>query len=77
MVILITCAFHTGKTLLAQCLLEQMYFPYLLIDHLKMGLICSGYANLKVDEDEQLTTYLWPINLRNHKKMLLRINKIS
>ncbi len=39
MVILITGASHTGKTALAQKLLEKYKFPYLSIDHLKMGLI--------------------------------------
>ena len=39
MIILITGASHTGKTLLAQRLLERYQYPYLSIDHLKMGLI--------------------------------------
>ena len=41
MVILITGASHTGKTQLAQRLLEKYKYPYLSIDHLKMGLIRS------------------------------------
>lgn len=36
MVILITGASHTGKTKLAQELLEMYKYPYLSIDHLKM-----------------------------------------
>lgn len=37
MIILITGASHVGKTALAQKLLEKYNFPYLSIDHLKMG----------------------------------------
>ena len=61
MVILIAGASHTGKTVLAQKLLEQYHYPYLSIDHLKMGLIRSGNTNLTVFDDESLTEYLWPI----------------
>ena len=61
MVILISGASHTGKTVLAQKLLEQFHFPYFSIDHLKMGLIRSGNTNLTVFDDEALTEYLWPI----------------
>ena len=42
MIILITGASHTGKTLLAQKMLEKYKYPYLSIDHLKMGLVRSG-----------------------------------
>ena len=61
MVILITGASHTGKTLLAQRLLEKHAWPYLSIDHLKMGLIRSGNTDLTPEDDEELTGYLWPI----------------
>ena len=62
MIILITGASHTGKTKLAQQLLEKYKFPYLSIDHLKMGLIRSGNTNLTpLSEDKELTEYLWPI----------------
>lgn len=61
MVILITGASHTGKTLLAQKLLEAHGYPYLSIDHLKMGLIRSGNTRLTPEDDEALTAYLWPI----------------
>ena len=62
MVILIAGASHTGKTALAQKLLEKYKYPYLSIDHLKMGLIRSGNTNLTpMSEDEKLTEYLWPI----------------
>lgn len=61
MIIIITGASHTGKTLLAQRMLKKYKFPYLSIDHLKMGLIRSGNTSLTPDDDDELTTYLWPI----------------
>ncbi len=61
MIILIAGASHTGKTLLAQRLLETYHYPYLSIDHLKMGLIRSGQTSLTPMDDDQLTDYLWPI----------------
>ncbi len=61
MVILIAGASHTGKTVLAQRLLEKLHYPYLSVDHLKMGLIRSGQTALTPEDDEQLTDYLWPI----------------
>ena len=61
MVILIAGASHTGKTVLAQRLLEKLHFPYLSVDHLKMGLIRSGQTDLTPADDELLTAYLWPI----------------
>ena len=62
MIILITGASHTGKTVLAQKLLEKYHYPYLSIDHLKMGLIRSGNTDLTpMDDDDTLTAYLWPI----------------
>ena len=62
MIVLIAGASHTGKTLLAQKLLEKYSWPYLSIDHLKMGLIRSGYTDLTpLSDDEALTAYLWPI----------------
>ncbi len=62
MVILIAGASHTGKTLLAQKLLEKYKYPYLSIDHLKMGLIRSGCTQLTPESSHaELTGYLWPI----------------
>ena len=62
MIILITGASHTGKTALAQKLLEKYKYPYLSIDHLKMGLIRSGNTKLTAMSDHNdLTAYLWPI----------------
>ena len=62
MVIIITGASHSGKTALAQKLLEKYNYPYLSIDHLKMGLIRSGNTKLTpLSDDKDLTEYLWPI----------------
>ena len=61
MVILITGASHTGKTLLAQRMLEKYKYPSFSLDHLKMGLIRSGNTALSPLEDEALMDYLWPI----------------
>ena len=61
MIILIAGTSHTGKTLLAQRLLEKYHYPYLSIDHLKMGLIRSGNTDLPPMDDVKLTGYLWPI----------------
>ena len=61
MIYLIAGASHTGKTCYAQRLLEKYQYPYLSIDHLKMGLIRSGHTDLTPMDDEKLTGYLWPI----------------
>ena len=62
MIILIAGASHTGKTALAQKLLEKYKYPYLSIDHLKMGLIRSGNTKLTpMSDDKDLIAYLWPI----------------
>ena len=61
MIILITGASHTGKTALAQKLLEKYKYPYLSIDHLKMGLIRSGNTKLTPMSDTELVEYLWPM----------------
>ena len=62
MIFIISGASHTGKTALAQKLLEKYKYPYLSIDHLKMGLIRSGHTNLTpLSDDEELIDLLWPI----------------
>lgn len=79
MVILITGASHTGKTMLAQKLLEKYHYPYLSIDHLKMGLIRSGNTKLTPSSsDKELTDYLWPIireivktAIENHQNLIV------
>ena len=78
MVILIGGSSHTGKTLLAQRLLEKYKYPYLSIDHLKMGLIRSGNTELTVENDDKLTDYLWNIvkeiiktNIENNQNIII------
>ena len=78
MVILIAGTSHTGKTILAQKLLEKYKYPYISIDHLKMGLIRSKYTDLSVEDDENLTKYLWPIvreiiktNIENNQNIII------
>lgn len=78
MVILISGSSHTGKTLLAQKFLEKYKFPYLSIDHLKMGLIRSKNTKLTVKDDEKLTKYLWKIikeiiktNIENNQNIII------
>lgn len=78
MVILITGASHTGKTQLAQTLLEKYKYPYLSIDHLKMGLIRSKNTTLTVEDDKALTEYLWKIiqemiktNIENKQNIII------
>ena len=62
MIVLIAGASHTGKTALAQKLLEKYKYPYFSIDHLKMGLIRSGNTELTpMSDEDDLTAYLWPI----------------
>ena len=62
MIIIVTGATHTGKTALAQRLLEKFHIPYISQDHIKMGLIRSGYSSLTPDSpDAIMTEYLWPV----------------
>ena len=78
MIYLIAGTSHTGKTVLAQRLLEEKHLPYLSLDHLKMGLIRSGNTDLTVFDDEKLTDYLWPIAremaktaIENHQNLII------
>lgn len=63
MIILINAVGSTGKTLMAQRLLEKYNIPYLSIDHLKMGLYRGdkhcGFTPL--DDTEVIGNNLWPI----------------
>ena len=78
MIYLISGTSHTGKTVLAQRLLESKHWPYLSLDHLKMGLIRSGNTDLTVFDDDKLTDYLWPIAremaktaIENHQNLII------
>ena len=61
MILLIAGASHTGKTVLAQRLMERHHWPYVSIDHLKMGLIRSGMLPLSPSDEEALTPAMWPM----------------
>jgi adenylate kinase family enzyme len=76
MIILITGASHTGKTLLAQKLLEKYHYPYLSIDHLKMGLIRSRQTDLTPYDDDKLTDYLWTIIRASLKTPIQNIQNV-
>ena len=60
MIILISGSSHVGKTLIAQKLLERTHFPYVSLDHLKMGFIRSGLTELTVEDDDKMRDFLWP-----------------
>lgn len=80
MIILISGVSCTGKTCMAQKLLEKYYFPYLSIDHLKMGLFRAdrncGFTPL--DSTEHIGEKLWPIlkgiimtNIENNQNLII------
>lgn len=80
MVILIGGDSCSGKTLLAQKLLEKYKIPYLSIDHIKMGLIRGNkYCDFSAtDSDYELTFKLWPIvkgivmtNIENRQNIII------
>lgn len=60
MVILIGGSSHVGKTLFAQKLMEQLHYPYLSLDHLKMGFIRTGKTDITVNDDCEMRYFLWP-----------------
>ena len=60
MILLIGGSSHTGKTLLAQRLLERLQYPVLSLDHLKMGFIRTGRTDLTVEDDPEMREFLWP-----------------
>lgn len=61
MVILIGGSTHTGKTFWAHQLVKKYQFSCLSLDHLKMGLIRSGYTDLTPEDDDKMTDFLWPV----------------
>jgi 2-phosphoglycerate kinase len=80
MVILIGGVSCTGKTVMAQNLLEKYKIPYLSIDHVKMGLIRgSKYCDFSAtDDDVELSYKLWPIvkgivmtNIENRQHIII------
>lgn len=61
MVYLIGGSSHVGKTYLSQKLMEKYGIPYFSLDHLKMGLIRSGFTELTTEQDGAMRTYMWPV----------------
>lgn len=61
MVYLIGGASHTGKTNLAQKLMVKYQYPYISIDHIKMGLIRTGLLPNHLDNDAEMTKHIWPV----------------
>ena len=60
MVILLGGSSHVGKTLFAQKLLEELHYPYVSLDHLKMAFIRTGRTHLTVEDDAPMRYFLWP-----------------
>lgn len=63
MVILIGGESHTGKTLMAQTLLERYHYPYTSLDHIKMGIV-RGYKDCgftPYDNDKVIADKLWGV----------------
>ena len=60
MIYLIGGSSHVGKTLLAQKLMERTGFPYVSLDHLKMGFIRTGMTELTVNDDYKMRYWMWP-----------------
>ena len=80
MVILLGGSSRAGKTLLSQKLMEKYKFPYLSIDHIKMGIFrsWSNCGFTPESEDEIITNKLWPIikgiimtNIENNQNIII------
>lgn len=80
MVILIGGVSCTGKTTMAQRILEKYHIPYLSIDHVKMGIFRgSRYCDFTPeDSDDELNEKLWPIikgiimtNIENDQNIII------
>jgi putative acetyltransferase len=79
-VILIGGAGYAGKTFMAQQLLEKYRYPYLSIDHLKMGLFRAdrGCGFTPEDSSRHIGEILWPIlkgiittNIENKQNIII------
>ena len=79
MVIIIHGASHVGKTLLAQKILEKLNYPYLSLDHLKMGLYKSGKFNFTpMSRYSDITNEIWVVveeiiktNIENKQNIII------
>ena len=80
MVIFIGGASCSGKTVMAQHIMERYHIPYVSIDHIKMGLIRTGVSK-KVgagfswdNTDDEITEMIWPI-IREMAKTVIENNQ--
>ncbi|MEQ9298051.1 MAG: zeta toxin family protein [Cyclobacteriaceae bacterium] len=80
MIIVLGGVSHTGKTYLAQRLLEKYKIPYLSLDHLKMGLIRGKVpCEFTLDDDDMtIANKMWPLvegiiatNIENHQNLII------
>ncbi len=78
MVILLGGSSHVGKTLVAQRLMARLGFPYISLDHLKMGFIRSGMTTLTVNDDWKMRYWMWPFvaevvktAIENHQNLIV------
>lgn len=80
MVILISAPSCSGKTLLAQQLLEKHKMPYYSIDHIKMGLIrgLDAIGFTAESSDDHISEKIWPIikgiimtAIENHQNVII------
>lgn len=78
MVILLGGSSHVGKTLVAQRLMERIGFPYISLDHFKMGFIRSGMTTLTVNDDWKMRYWMWPFvaeivktAIENHQNLIV------
>ena len=61
MIIMVTGATHTGKTVMTKRMLRKCSYALISLDTLKMGLIRSETTDLTPEDDDKLTEFLWPI----------------
>lgn len=54
--------------------MEKYRYPYVSEDHIKMGLIRSGYTDLTPEDDREMTEYLWPV-IREMIKTVIENNQ--
>ena len=79
MIILIGGSPYTGRTLLAQKLLEKYKISYLSTYYLKMALIRSGNTDFTEKDDDKQAEYIWniikeiiKINIENNQKIIIQ-----
>ena len=79
-IIMIGAPSCTGKTLMAQRLMERYAVPYYSIDHLKMGIYKAwkGCGYHPEDDDEHIAGILWPVvretvhtAIENHQHLIV------